>query len=53
MLDGYKTYIIAACMVAYAILGVILGKIDGNTVVATILEALAIAGLRKGVDSTK
>jgi len=47
--NGYKTYILCAMMMAFSILGVALGKLDGPQAGTLILEALALAGLRHGV----
>lgn len=47
MLTGYKTYIIAAAMIAYQVLGYIL---NGTPIdIQSSLEALGLAALRKGV----
>lgn len=48
-LNGYKTYLIAAAILAYALLGVGLGDMDGAKFVELILEASALAGLRHGI----
>lgn len=48
-LSGYKTYLIVAAMIVYAILGLVLGYQESPEVIRLILEALAIAGLRIGV----
>jgi len=47
--DGYKTYLIAAATVAYAVAGWIIGQMDANTAVQLISTALAAAGLRHGI----
>lgn len=49
MLAGRKTYIVSAAMVAYAALGFLLGELDANRAVELILEASAVAALRRGV----
>lgn len=47
MLSGYKTYIVCLLMLAYAGIGYfVLGEPIN---IEVILEALAIAGLRKGI----
>ena len=51
-LSGYKTYLVAAAIVAYQILGYPLGytsSIDTNRV----LEALGLAALRAGIGKAK
>lgn len=48
-LNGYKTYILAACLAIWAITGLVLGKVDVNTAVTEILAALTAAGLRHGI----
>ena len=48
-INGYKTYLISAAMIAYAVTGFFLGHIDGNTAVEMILQALGLSALRSGV----
>lgn len=52
-LTGYKTYIVAAGMAAYAIIGYSLGYIDATVMAQRLLEAAAFAGLRLGISSSK
>lgn len=47
--NGYKTYFVVAAMVAFAIAGLYLGRLDGNQAIGLIMEAAAIAGLRHAV----
>lgn len=48
-LKGKKTYIVAAGMVLYAILGIVLGQITPDQGVLLILQGLGFAGLRHGI----
>ncbi len=48
-LSGYKTYIVAAVTVAYALTGMFMGFLDATTAIQMILAALATAGLRHGI----
>jgi len=52
-LKGKKTYIVAALMVVYALLGYYLGELEHASTVNLCLEGLAIAGLRAGVSKIK
>lgn len=47
MLSGYKTYIVAATMVAYEVLGYVLNGTAPN--VTTLLNGLGLAALRAGI----
>ena len=47
-LKGRKTYLVAAALIAYEVLGYLLGKTPGIDV-KTILEGLGLAALRAGV----
>lgn len=49
MLDGYKTYIAAAGLALFGLLGLALGHLSGAEAGQLLIEALAIAGLRHGV----
>lgn len=49
MLSGYKTYILCACAVIYAVSGFFTGHFDANTAVSMIWVALTGAALRNGV----
>jgi hypothetical protein len=49
--DGKVTYIVAALTAIYAVAGVLLGKIDGNTAVQLITAALLGAGIRSGIET--
>lgn len=48
-MTGYKTYVVGAGMIAYAVIGFALGKVDGNSAIQTFLGALAVMGLRSAV----
>ena len=48
LLRGRKTYVIAAALIAYELLGYLLGKSDGVDM-KTILEGLGLATLRAGI----
>ncbi len=49
MLDGKKTYITGAIILAAAILGRYLGVIDGQTTAMLISTALLAMGIRNGI----
>jgi len=49
ILKGKKSYIVAAAMLAYAVIGVVLGRIPNADAGLVILEALAVAGIRHGI----
>ena len=49
MLSGKKTYLVTAVMIVYAVAGFFLGKMDANSSVQMVFEALAVAGLRNAV----
>ena len=49
MLTGWKTYIVCAVGIIYAIAGVYTGHLDGTTAVNVILAALGAAGLRNAI----
>lgn len=48
-LSGYKTYICAGLMVLYAVSGYLLKDQTQNQAMTLILQALAISGLRSGI----
>lgn len=48
-MSGYKTYIVCAVAIVYAITGVMSGHLDMNSAVGVILAALGAAGLRHGI----
>lgn len=48
-LTGKKTYIIAIGMILYAALGYAFHYVPGDMAWSIVLQALAIAGLRKGI----
>ena len=49
MIDGYKTYLVAAATAVYGIAGLIIGQLDINQTVQFVLTALGLAGLRSGI----
>jgi len=49
VLNGYKTYIAAAGLTVFAVLGLIYGKLSGVEAGTLVIEAIAIAGLRHGI----
>lgn len=51
MLSGYKTYLVCAVAVLYAVFGVLSGNLDMNAAVQIVLTALAAAGLRHGIST--
>lgn len=52
MLNGYKTYIVCAVAIIYAVAGLYLGNLDFNSAAQMVLAALGAAGLRRGISST-
>ena len=46
---GKVTYFAAAALATHSILGFLLGLVDANAASQGVLEALAIAGLRRAV----
>ncbi len=48
-LKGYKTYIIGVALICYAVGGLIVGEVSGETAVQSILIALGMLGLRHGI----
>jgi hypothetical protein len=48
-LAGYKTFIIAAAHIAYAVTGIILGLHDWNVFVTLILNGFGLGALRAGI----
>ena len=49
MLNGRKSYLVAAAMVLYGVLGVLLGKVELNTAIMDVLMGLGIASVRHGI----
>jgi hypothetical protein len=49
MLNGKKTYLIAAGFTAYALIGLWMGKIDGITTVELVMQAGLGATIRHGI----
>lgn len=51
-MNGWKTYLVCAVAIIYAVSGILSGNLDGNTAVGIILAALGAAGLRHGITTT-
>ncbi len=51
-LKGRKTYVVAALMIVYAAIGMVLGQIDQDSAVRLILEALGLSALRAGISNS-
>lgn len=51
MLTGYKTYIVCAVAIIYAVSGFYTGNLDLNTAFQVVLAALGAAGLRHGIST--
>ena len=49
MLDNKKTYLISAAIIAYALIGFFLGKIDMNTAIMEILAGLGLGAVRHSI----
>ncbi len=49
-MNGRKTYIVGVGMILYAVAGVLLKQTDANEAITLIMEALAIMGLRHGIE---
>lgn len=52
-LNGWKTYAVCAVTVAWAVLQYSNGGVDANGAADMILAALAAAGLRHGISTSK
>ena len=48
-LNGRKSYLVSFAMLAFAVLGFALGKLDATQAGELLLQVLAIAGLRHGI----
>ncbi len=51
-MSGYKTYIVCAVTIIYAIIGVYLGSLDLTTGSQMVLAALGAAGLRHAISTS-
>jgi hypothetical protein len=51
-LQGYKTYIVCAATIAYAVIGMALGFLDANSGMQMILTALGGISLRHAISTT-
>lgn len=51
-LNGYKTYIVAAGTIIYALVQGWAGNMDAQTEVLTILAALGAGGIRHGISTS-
>lgn len=50
MLSGYKTYIVSAIMILYALSGFYIGQLEADVAMQFIFNALGIAALRSGIN---
>ena len=48
-LAGKKSYIVAALGAIYAVIGLYLGQLDGNTAIQLIVTSLGLGTLRAGI----
>jgi hypothetical protein len=48
-LQGKKTYIVAAALIAYAIFGVYTGQLSQDQAVQVVLNGLGLSALRAGI----
>lgn len=53
MLQGKKTYLVSAAMIAYAVLGVVLGYHGTDRAIELALTALGMGALRNGMTTKK
>ena len=53
ILDGKKTYIVGVSTLAYAVGGLVAGKLDFNLAIASILAALQMMSIRHGIDTSR
>lgn len=51
-MSGYKTYIVCAVAIAYAVFGVLSGNLDATNAINVVLAALGAAGLRHAISTT-
>lgn len=49
MLNGYKTYLSALALLAFAVYGLATNHLDSATGWPLVMEALALAGLRNAI----
>ena len=50
-ISGKRTYIVAICLIIYAVAGWVAGKIDANSAFENVMIALGLMGLRAGINS--
>jgi hypothetical protein len=51
-LSGYKTYIVCAIAIIYAVAGFYTGNLDANAAFQVVLTALGAAGIRHGISTS-
>ena len=49
LLKGKKTYLVSLLMVAFAVIGVVIGQVETQKAMEIALEGLGLAGLRNAV----
>ena len=49
-LDGKKTYIVAACLVIFAITGVVTGNLTFDQAFVIVMNGLGLGSLRAGIN---
>lgn len=52
-INGKKTYIVAACIVVYAVTGFITGNLDLNAAFMVVANGLGLATLRHGISTSQ
>jgi hypothetical protein len=52
-MNGYKTYVVAAVTVVFAVAGYVLGEIDGAQLGEYLVAAAVAFGLRHGIATSK
>ena len=52
-ISGYKTYLAAFAIFAFACIGLYAGRLTGTEATALILNALAVAGLRSAISEQR
>lgn len=52
-MSGYKTYLVCAASIVYAVSGFFTGHLDANAAIEVVLAALGAAGLRHAISSSQ
>lgn len=52
MLNGYKTYAVAALTVVFGVSGFLTGHLDANTAIGFILGGSGLGALRHGISTS-